>query len=302
MTRVSLLRVRVARSVRFASLVAFVALAGAAVASCSEGTGSGSVTGTLDVPNCWSGPFNLQPNFFAAIPYDDTLELRIQNGSDQEAFSDGVEILIDDVAEIRGDSTQPSLYGDPLIVSLPAGVSPPGVPITANADPSTVHFTLYLQRTCQAQSVALYALESVSLNANGSCDPRDGGEPVVVCPGSSLGLADDAGLPLVPVVSDASVDATTSDAGAIADGGATGSNGTSPAMGHSTMTFTSLFDGNTDDVAAGPRLNQGTFNVYLADPREACPGGLGPPPPCRGHLQGSFKFYFENGQPLQPFP
>jgi hypothetical protein len=75
-----------------------------------------------------------------------------------------------------------------------------------------------------------------------------------------------------------------------------------PPVGHSTITFTSLFDGNEDEVAAAPRLNQGTFQVYLADPREACPGGGGPPPPCRGYLQGNFNFYFERGQGAQPFP
>ena len=37
-------------------------------------------------------------------------------------------------------------------------------------------------------------------------------------------------------------------------------------------------------------------------PREICPGGIGPPPRCRGDLKGSFKFYFERGQPAQPFP
>jgi len=68
------------------------------------------------------------------------------------------------------------------------------------------------------------------------------------------------------------------------------------------MTFTSLFDGNQDAVSAAERLNRGTFTVYLADPREMCPGGVGPPPPCRGFLQGNFDFYFERGRPAQPFP
>ena len=75
-----------------------------------------------------------------------------------------------------------------------------------------------------------------------------------------------------------------------------------PAVGHSTITFTSLYDGNPNAVSAAERLNQGTFTVYLADPREMCPGGVGPPPPCRGYLHGSFKFYFQRGRPAQPFP
>ena len=273
------------------SVVAFLAIGVASFASCSLGSGSGSVTGALDVPNCWSGPFDLQPDFFAAVPYQKTLELRIQNGGDLEAFSDGVEILIDDLATIRGDSTHPGLYGDALTVSLPVGVAPPGVPIAANADPSTVHITLYLGRTCQTQDVALYALESVSLNANGNCDPRDGGEPEVVCPGSPLGLADAGAV----------ASAVDGSAGTSPDGGV-GAQASAPPVGHSTITFGSLFDGDPDEVSAVDRLNQGTFSVYLGDPRDACPGGLGPPPRCRGFLQGSFKFYFERGRPAQPFP
>ena len=41
---------------------------------------------------------------------------------------------------------------------------------------------------------------------------------------------------------------------------------------------------------------------YLADPRQISPGGLGPPPPCWGHLKGNFHFYFQRGRPAQPFP
>ena len=63
-----------------------------------------------------------------------------------------------------------------------------------------------------------------------------------------------------------------------------------------------VFDGDPTEVSAAQRLNQGTFDVYLADPREICPGGLGPPPLCRGSLHGEFNFYFERGRPAQPFP
>ena len=36
--------------------------------ACSLGQGSGVVQGVLDVPTCWSGPFDLHPDFFAAVP------------------------------------------------------------------------------------------------------------------------------------------------------------------------------------------------------------------------------------------
>jgi hypothetical protein len=70
----------------------------------------------------------------------------------------------------------------------------------------------------------------------------------------------------------------------------------------STITFTSLFNANPDETNAAERLSSGSFDFYLADPREICPGGLGPPPPCRGHIHGTFSFYFQRGRPAQPFP
>jgi hypothetical protein len=281
------------------ALLAFGALAAAGLASCSFATGQGSITGTLNVASCWSGPFNLNPDFFAASPYMTTLELRIQRGGDYETFSDGVVIQIDDTTTIRGDATHPSEYGQPLTVSLPPDVTPPGVPVVPVANPSIVHMSLYLQATCQIQDVALYALDSVTLNAAGGCDPRDGGEPVIVCQGGTSGLAppawtDGGGSAGAP---DAGGEGGTADAGGAPDAGSA-----SPILGHSTITFTSLFDGDPSEVSAQARLNQGTFQVYLADPREVCPGGLGPPPPCRGYLEGNFKFYFERGRPAQPFP
>ena len=74
------------------------------------------------------------------------------------------------------------------------------------------------------------------------------------------------------------------------------------AIGTSTITFHHLFDGNPDEANASERLSEADFDFYLADPRNICPGGLGPPPRCEGHLKGSFKFYFQRGRPAQPFP
>jgi hypothetical protein len=297
------------RPAAIVALLSFASVAAAGLASCAvdNGVNGGVVSGSLNVPNCWQGPYNLQPNFYAATPYLNTLELRIQNGGDYETFSDGVEILVDDTTKII-----PHEYGEPLSISLPVGVSPVGVPLAANENPSNVHLSVYLQATCQIQDVALYALDAVTLNSKGSCDVNNGGTPVIVCPGSTSGLlSPDAGV----ASADAGTDASTAspEAGTPADGGDAGpgvgaSDGgdagaaTVPTVGHSSITFTSLYDGDPNAVSAPERLNQGTFTAYLADPRETCPGGVGPPPPCRGFLQGSFSFYFERGRPAQPFP
>ena len=250
-----------------AALVA--ALATVLAPACSLGNGTGSCSGTLDIQDCWAGPFNLHPDFFAAVPTPDTdsLQLRIQHGGDYEAFSDGLIILIDDAGEVRGDRSssgalRPSLLGEPLVVALPAGVTTPGVPLSAKARASIVHASLYLDATCRTQNDALFALDAVTTNPDGSCSQPDGGDPPLDC------------------------------SGAAAPG----------PVRTSTITFNALFDGNSDESNTADLLTDATFHFYLADPREVCPGGLGPPPRCRGELTGNFHFYFQRGRPAQPFP
>jgi len=265
---------------------------------CSLGEGSGYVTGTLNVPLCWSGTFNLNPNFFAAVPCDygppdasdvgaqdvAALEIRIQNGGDYETFSDGVLILVDNVHQVRGDPPYPSELGKALRLALPPEVVAPGVPVTPVSNPATVSLTPYLEKSCQTEQIALYTLDQVSLGADGSCNPTEAGPLTLQC-GSDTGLVDGG-----------AVDAGTKDAGS----GDTLSSGSLPTAS-STITFTQLFDGNPYETDAAKRLTAGTFDAYLGDPGEGCPGGLGPPPPCRGHIKGQFSFYFERGQPAQPF-
>lgn len=286
--------------------MALLAAVAATVApACSLGAGTGTCLGTLDVPDCWSGPFDLHPDFFAAVPGQNpqfpqsstpAMQIRIQHGGDYESFSDGIVILIDDVAEVRGDpapdgTPQPSLLGQPLVVDLSPGVVPPGVPITPIASPSIVHATLYLDNTCRTQDDALYATTVSGVDSDGECRRPDAGEPPLNCPGPAI--ASEGGVE--GGSADASVEAGT--------GASEGSDGGIPgAIGTSTITFTSLFDNNPDESNAGQRLSEATFEFYVADPRDICPGGLGPPPRCEGHLKGSFKFYFQRGRPAQPFP
>jgi hypothetical protein len=252
----------------------------ATMPGCSLGEGKGSVSGTLNVPLCWSGSFNLNPNFFAAVPYMNSLDIRLQNGTDYETFSDAVLILVDNVHAVRGDPPYPSELDKKLTLALPPGVVPAGDPIPTDPNPASVHLTLYLNRSCQTEQIALYALDKVSLNSDGSCDQVEAGPLTIACDGSNMGLT-------------ASPDAGPADAGA-----------PTPALptASSWIEFTDLFDGNPYEANAAERLTEATFDAYLGDPRDGCPGGVGPPPPCRGHLQGTFQFYFERGQPAQPFP
>ena len=258
------------RSLAFAI---FGSALGAVLAStlpaCSQGDGSGRVTGTLNVPTCWTGPFELDADFLAAVPYRETLQIRIQSGSDFQSFSDGMSILLYDVNKVRPNPSSgfAGRFGQPLEVDLPPEVTPPGVPVKANPDPALVSMSLYLQQSCRTQNVTLHAVEEVTIPADGTCEARPvkGADPTLGC---DPNRASPAGV----------------------------------GSGKSLIAFTNVFDGKVDDSDAAERLTAGCFDVYLADPREVAPGGTGPPPRCRGHLRGSFSFYFERGRPSQPFP
>lgn len=240
-----------------------------AMPSCSQGEGSGKVAGTLNVPNCWTGPFNLEADFLAGVPYREGLQLRIQSGSDFESFSDGMSILLYDITKVRPDPANgfAGRYGQPLAVGLPPEVTPPGVPVKIDPDPPLVAMNLYLQKSCRTQNVTLHAVKKVSIPTDGTCgsDPMMGADPTKGC-----------------------------DPGVEAPGGV--------GNGESLISFTYVFDGKVDEAEAAERLTSACFDIYLADPREVAPGGEGPPPRCRGHIRGSFSFYFERGRPSQPFP
>ena len=294
---------RRARAVGFAVAGAVAVAIVIASPGCSLAEGSGTITGVLDVPECWSGPYNLQPTFFAAVPptFDtvgtgagasaigsDPLQLRIQNGGDFESFSDGLAIVIDDLGEVRGDplpdgTTRPSLLNTHLVVSLPVSSTGMGPPTTSDPNPGIVHATLYMQKTCRTQNVALYAMSAVTANADGSCGRPDGGDPPLTC-GSPGALSTTDGGTVVP-----------------ADGDASTSSAAGPTRS-SWIDFQALFDGDVDEPDAQKRLTQATFDLFFANPLEICPGPNSPPPRCRGELSGNFKFYFERGQPAQPFP
>ena len=280
---------------RCASAVFALLLLESVAGGCSVGDGSGSVLGTLDIPMCWSGNFNLNPDFFDAVPYLDAVTIRLQAGDDYTTFSDGLIILVDNVHEIRGDAPfSSSLLDKALKVTLPAGVTPAGTPVAPVVDPGLVHMTLYLQESCPTDNVAMSVLEAVSVDAQGNCNPAPTGPFALACTTPSASAAAALANTAVDASADAGAPAPLLEGGTVLPASAP--------VKHSTITFNALFDGNAFESNAAQRLTDATFDVYLGDPRDACPGGVGPPPPCRGHLTGSFKFYFERGRPGQPFP
>jgi hypothetical protein len=211
---------------RMAALVGLSLLAGA----CSLGEGEGNVTSTqLDVVDCWNGPFQLNPDFFAAQPFrENSLTIRVQHGGDIEEVSDGAIILVDDLQRVRAEiAVNPNAT---FKVGLPPAVVPPGFPVVADPDPAPVHLTLYLHRSCHAQNSALYSLSG-------------------------------------------------------------------------TMTFHSLFNGNLNETDADQKLTWGEFQnggITVGDPRDRAPASA--TVNNTSLIKGDFKFYFQRGQPAQPFP
>lgn len=203
-----------------ASLIGFCA--------CTTGEGSGEVKSErLYVKNCSNGPFNLQPDFFASNPFEDTQTIRVQRGDRMEEVSDGISVLVRGVAEIRGDDGGPGLLNQDIRVGLPVGVSPPGVPVVFNPDPPPVSIALYLNDSCHAQNVTIYSIDG-------------------------------------------------------------------------TIRFRSLFSGDVNEENADARLTEAEFTATFADPRELTPGDP-PDPALVSTVTGSFRFFFQRGQPAQPF-
>lgn len=67
-----------------------------------------------------------------------------------------------------------------------------------------------------------------------------------------------------------------------------------------TITFRHLFSGDLSEANADDRLSEAFFEVEVADPRnQPADGGEVEK---RSKLSGWFRFFFERGQPAQPFP
>lgn len=207
-----------------------VPLACACSLGCSLGQGEGEVySSRLRAKGCWDSSYDMRPDFFAAVPYRSTLQIRVQRGNDLQEVSDGLSVLIDDVDIIREQKIDVDLS-----VALPHGVelpgSPPPEPKPRELAP-LVHMALYLHRSCHNQNIALYAVRG-------------------------------------------------------------------------TVKFQALFSGDPNETDAADKYTDATFDVMVGDPRDAEPGQPADaiPEELLSRVTGYFRFYFERGQPGQPFP
>lgn len=222
----------VASAARRAASVAIALLLGAPLAaSCvSVGEGEGAVRSEhLIATDCWDDPFDLQPNFFAADPFRNQMHIRVQRGSDLLEVSDSLVLLIDDVEQVRQH------LGEPIEVSLPAGVAPPGVPVGEACGAPTcvttpVHAALYLLDSCHSQNTVLYGISG-------------------------------------------------------------------------TVEFDELFSGDPNEDDAAEKLTVGHFDLMVGDPTALILEGEGAGTiPDQSQITGRFRFFFQRGQPAQPFP
>jgi hypothetical protein len=118
---------------------------------CTVGDGRGYVTSDrLYVADCWNGPFDLKPDFFAANPYrEEALMIRLQRGDNNTEASDGVTVIVSDLKKVP--------LNEPIPVGLPNGVAPPGQPLTGAPNP-LVSLSIYLHQTCHEQNGATYSV------------------------------------------------------------------------------------------------------------------------------------------------
>jgi hypothetical protein len=70
-----------------------------------------------------------------------------------------------------------------------------------------------------------------------------------------------------------------------------------------TITFDEVFSGDPNEEEAAEKLTQARFDVMVGDPRDMVLSGPDAGRiPDQSNITGDFEFYFQRGQPAQPFP
>jgi hypothetical protein len=282
---------------------ALALLALPAALGCSVGQGTGDVHSKgLFARDCWgvvsASPdqavgacYSMAPDFFAANPFFNTLEITVQRGSDETEVSDGLGVLIDDVPTILSAITAASL-GD---AGTDGGVD-------AGSDAGTAGDLYGLSDGGATEPLSCDGTSTPTPGQPTSCDgvlPPPGKATFmvdlpagVVPPGSPTTLPPDlaANPPIVHMSLYLNRTCHNQNITLYAVDG--------------WIAFNALFDGNPDETQADQKLTDATFNVEFGDISDVPFGQYAGdvPPGLRSRICGSFKFYFERGQPAQPFP
>jgi len=132
---------------------AWTLLALAAMSACSTGAGDGRIWGSLYLPECdlRTDDYDMEIDFFAASAFENTLTIRLQRTGKDQAFSDGVLIVVRDVAAVSESIETDGQYQDeirldPSLDTFIENGPSVGVPLTTWDSPASV--TLYLNATC----------------------------------------------------------------------------------------------------------------------------------------------------------
>jgi hypothetical protein len=191
---------------------------------CAVGEGSGNVTSDrLYIDGCWNGPFELDPDFFAANPFrQEALIVRVQRGDNTPEMSDGIYVVINDLQDIREND-----IGTDIPLGIPEGIIVSGSEFDPKQSDTRVSIALYLHNTCHNQNGTVYSI-----------------------------------------------------------GG--------------TINFSSLFSGDINESDADERLTTAEFTADFADPRELT-GDPEADAQVISRVTGNFNFFFQRGQPAQPF-
>jgi len=265
--------------------LAVTALASLGTAGCTQGQGEGIVgSDQLWAKDCWCSGYNMQPDFFAAVPYRDTLQIRVQHGADVQEISDGLSILIDDVPAIRprkggGDG----LLGKKLLVNVPAELEP--------LAPANWTLGGAANEGCQAESF----IAQLPTDDDTAKNKKDKFQGLL----DAFNAAPEPDLSAPSIVHMALYLQQSCHNQNTVLYGVKGS-----------IMFTSLFSGDPNEAAADAKLTEAVFDVWVGEPKPASAEGSGEMPQEGSgemtkqltNLKGYFRFYFQRGQPAQPFP
>ncbi len=259
-------------------------VAGLLITGCSLGEGTGEVkSDRLFAHECWGqvdgggNPseevYDMQPDFFAANPYRSTVQIRVQRGNDLEEVSDGLAVLIDDVPKIRAALAVARTLKSSDAGVEDAGAPDPGSPMACpGAGPPTGSLGPHADGSATFQ-VALPA--GVTPPGSPSVPPPD--------------LLEDPPIVHVSLYLHRSCHNQNTVLYAVSG----------------TVTFTSLFSGDPNESSAAEKLIDVTkLDLQVGDIRDVPLGAYPREIPCalQSRIQGKFKFYFDRGQPAQPFP
>jgi len=124
-------------------------------AACTTGAGDGRVWGSLYLPGCGvvDENYDMGVTFFAASYFDNTLQVRLQNGGQDQAVTDGVVIQVRDVDLIAAAPGQAfEITVEPSIEEFLEQGPEIDQPETSWDSPARV--TLFLNGTCPGNTLA----------------------------------------------------------------------------------------------------------------------------------------------------